>query len=423
MLKINSLEKFLSIKLLILASPSLILLALYQWQAGIHWQWIIVSLFALSLFIFWSIAVIKFRVMRTFTRAELHIDAIKQEDYNQFAKPSFSQGKVKAFHQQLNQLSDHLLKNKLNYDQQVLRVYQLINQLDVPILLFNQMQKLSFANDACTSLFEKPWHSYLHASAEQLGLSFDGTNWHYRLGIHRWQIKHSQIQEQGQVHQLLLFLDNTTPQREGQLIAWQKIIPVLSQEIKNSLSPISSMSETLADQSLLNSDRQMLQTITERCQHLHNFIDRYSLLNKDIEINRQNISVAELADSLKNTFHALSLTFDIAVKTIWVDLALFEQVFIDLLENAQEAEAKNVQIIMSNHEQHLLIEVIDDGHGFDHLDNLFIPYYSTKFDGQGIGLNFCKNVIEHHQGVIELHNNEVKGVTIMIIIPLTSADN
>jgi two-component system, NtrC family, nitrogen regulation sensor histidine kinase NtrY len=423
LLKINSLEKFLSIKLFILASPSLIFLALYQWQADIHWQWIIVSLFALSLFIFWSIAVVKFRVMRAFTRAELHLDAIKQEDYNQFAKSSFSRGKVKAFHQQLNQLSEHLQHSKMNYDQQILLVYQLINKLDMPILLLNHSKKLSFANDASSALFQSPWHMYRHASAEKLGLSFNGTHWHYRHGLNHWQIKHSQYKEQNQTHELLMFIDITSAQREGQLHAWQKIIPVLSQEIKNSLSPISSISEMLADQSLLKSDQQLLQTITTGCEHLHHFVNRYSLLDNTIEINRQYVSVNDLADLLNNTFSALTLTFDISVETIWADLSLFEQVFTELVKNAQEAEAENVQLTFSNHEQHLIIEVIDDGHGFAHLDNLFVPYYSTKFDGQGIGLNFCKNVIEHHQGVIELHNNEIKGVTIMIILPLSSSDD
>ena len=361
--------------------------------------------------------------MRAFTRAELHLDAIKQENYNQFAKSSFSQGKVKAFHQQLNQLSEHLQHSKINYDQQILLVYQLINQLDVPILLFNPSKKLSFANDASIALFHNPWHMYRHASAEKLGLSFDGTYWHYPQGFNHWQIKHSQLRDQNQTHELLMFIDITDAQREGKLQAWQKIIPVLSQEIKNSLSPISSLSEILADESLLNNDKQMLQTISIQCEHLHHFVNRYSLLDSKIEINRQNVSVKDLADSLKNSFSDLTLTFDISVDTIWVDFTLFEQIFIELLKNAQEAEAENVQLSFSNHEQHLIIEVIDDGHGFVHLDNLFVPYYSTKFDGQGIGLNFCKNVVEHHQGVIELHNNELNGVSIMIILPLASSGN
>jgi len=421
LLKINSLEKFLSIKLFLIALPGLIFLALFEWQAGIHWQWIVVSSFALLLFIIWSIAVIKFRVMRAFTRAGLHLDAIKQEDYNQYAKSSFPQGKVKAFHQQLNQLSEYLQHQKSSYDQHIFLVYQLIGQLDSPIMVFNQKQKLSFANDAFFVLFKQPWQMYRQSSPEHLGLHFDGTYWHYQRANKKWQVKHSQFIDNGETHQLLVFIDIESALRDGQLQAWQQIIRVLSHEIRNSLTPVSSMAETLADKCLIERDKKILEVITERCQHLQNFVDRYSTLSNKKEINRQSVSIEELCQSLSKLFVNFPITFDFSVTSLWADLVLFEQVLINLIKNAKEAEATNLQINFSEHEQHFIIEVIDDGHGFANMDNLFVPLYSTKSDGQGIGLSFCRNVIEQHQGVIELHNNEVKGVTIMIILPISSA--
>ena len=418
MLNINSLEKFLSIKLFIFSLPSIIFLALFEWQAGIHWQWIIVSIFALLLFIIWSIAVIKFRVMRSFTRAGLHLDAIKQENYNQFAKSSFSQGKVKAFHQQLNQLSEHLQDQKSSYDQHIFLVYQLIGQLDSPVMVFNQKQKLSFANDAFFVLYKQPWQMYRQSSPEHLGLSFDGSSWHYQRANKKWQVKHSQFIENGEMHQLLVFIDIESALRDGQLQAWQQIIRVLSHEIRNSLTPVSSMAETLADKCLIERDKKVLEVITERCQHLQNFVDRYSTLSANNEIKRQKISIKELSESLSKLFNNLPMVFDYSVEFLWADLVLFEQVLINLIKNAIEADATKLQINFSEHEQHFIIEVIDDGHGFSNMDNLFVPLYSTKPDGQGIGLSFCRNVIEQHQGVIELENNEEKGVTIMIILPV-----
>jgi nitrogen fixation/metabolism regulation signal transduction histidine kinase len=420
LLKINSLEKFLSIKLFLIALPGLIFLALFEWQAGIHWQWIVVSSFVLLLFIIWSIAVIKFRVMRAFTRAGLHLDAIKQEDYNQYAKSSFPQGKVKAFHQQLNQLSEYLQHQKSSYDQHIFLVYQLIGQLDSPIMVFNQKQKLSFANDAFFVLFKQPWQMYRQSSPEHLGLHFDGAYWHYQRANKKWQVKHSQFIDNGETHQLLVFIDIESALRDGQLQAWQQIIRVLSHEIRNSLTPVSSMAETLADKCLIERDKKVLEVITERCQHLQNFVDRYSTLSNKKEINRQSISINELCQSLSKLFNNFPITFDFSVTSLWADLVLFEQVLINLIKNAKEAEATNLQINFSEHEQHFIIEVVDDGHGFANMDNLFVPLYSTKSDGQGIGLSFCRNVIEQHQGIIELHNNEVKGVTVMIILPVLS---
>lgn len=421
MFKINSLEKFLSIKLFIIALPSLVFLALFEWQAGIHWQWIVVSIFGLLLFIIWSIAVIKFRVMRSFTRAGLHLDAIKQEDYNQFAKSSFSHGKVKAFHQQLNLLSEHLQNQKSSYDQHIFLVYQLIGQLDSPIMVFNQKQKLSFANDAFFVLYKQPWQMYRQSSPEHLGLHFDGTAWHYQRANKKWQVKHSQFIDNGETHQLLVFIDIESALRDGQLKAWQQIIRVLSHEIRNSLTPVSSMAETLADKCLIERDKKVLEVITERCQHLQNFVDRYSSLSVKADITRQNVSINELCHSISKLFNNFPIAFDISVNFLWVDLILFEQVLINLIKNAIEAEATNLQINFSEHEQHFIIEMIDDGHGFANMENLFVPLYSTKSDGQGIGLSFCRNVIEQHQGIIELDNNEEKGVTIMIILPVPAS--
>ena len=77
---------------------------------------------------------------------------------------------------------------------------------------------------------------------------------------------------------------------------------------------------------------------------------------------------------------------------------------------------------MALQDQYYIIEVVDNGHGFSNLNNLFVPLYSTKPQGQGIGLSFCRNIIEQHQGVMELHNNNendssLKGVTVMMILP------
>ncbi|WP_206482882.1 ATP-binding protein [Thalassotalea sp. G2M2-11] len=418
-LKSRSLESFLTAKLIILSLPAVILLALTGHYAQLHWQWIIVAEFVLLLFIAWSIAAIKYRVLRSYTRAGLHLDAIKQEDYNQFAKASFPQGKVKDFHQQLNQLSDHLLAQKARYDQHVYLVYQLIGQLNSPVIVFNTKSQLTFANDAFGQLYQQPWQTFRHASAQSLGLEFDGQHWQFSQTTKtKWQIKHSTFIENGDHHQLLVFIDIEPALRANQLKAWQQIIRVLGHEIRNSLTPVSSMAESLADKSLIEKDKKLLEIIAERCQHLQTFVDRYSIVSKQTNLNRQDIHIDDLVDSLKNLFSSLSITLEKSIDTLWADIYLFEQVLINLIQNAQEANSTNVQLNFSAHQQHFIIEVIDDGHGFANLDNLFVPLYTTKIDGQGIGLSFCKNIIEQHQGVIELLNNEDQaGVTVMIILP------
>ena len=110
-------------------------------------------------------------------------------------------------------------------------------------------------------------------------------------------------------------------------------------------------------------------------------------------------------------------------KTIfWAKSTFIEQVFINLLKNAFEAQASQVKIEITEKAQQSLIKIIDDGHGFANTDNLFVPLFTTKQQGQGIGLTFCRNIIEQHGGSIEIKNNSksVKGVTVFIMLPLTS---
>lgn len=419
--KLESLERFLSIKLFALALPSVLLLALFEWQLELKWQWIVISEFILLLIIFWSIAVIKYRVIRSYTRAALHLDAIKQEDYNQFAKSSFKQGKVKEFHLQLNQLSEYLQSQKSRYDQHIFVVYQLIGQLDSPIIIFNKKQQLSFGNDAFYHLFKQPWQMFRHATPELLGLEIDQGHWRFKTSNlnSKWQVRHSEFIEEGETQQLLVFINIESALRENQLNAWQQIIRVLGHEIRNSLTPVSSMAETLADKSLIERDKMVLNVITERCQHLQSFVGRYATLSQNIVLSPQFVSVKDLSHAVTKLCEGLEISVDDKVGEIWADLTFIEQVFINLLKNAKEANADKVQLNFTEHEQHYIIEIVDNGHGFANLDNLFVPLYSTKNDGQGIGLNFCRNVIEQHQGILELDNNEQGGVTVMIILPIT----
>ena len=221
----------------------------------------------------------------------------------------------------------------------------------------------------------------------------------------------------------MVFINIESALRENQLNAWQQIIRVLGHEIRNSLTPVSSMAETLADKTLIARDKMVLNTITERCQHLQTFVGRYATLSQQVNLSCQYVSVEGLCLAVNKLFKDIEISVDDKVSEIWADLTFIEQVFINLIKNAMEANAKQVQINFTEHEQHYIIEVVDNGHGFSNLDNLFVPLYSTKSDGQGIGLNFCRNVIEQHQGVLELDNNEENGVTVMIILPVPNTAN
>jgi two-component system nitrogen regulation sensor histidine kinase NtrY len=427
LLKTNSLEGFIQAKLAILCAVILLLSGYVAWLLTVKWQWIIIiELLLFTVFIGYVLSV-KQRIMKSFTRASLHLDAINQEDYNQFGKSAFPEGKVREFHQQLKQLSEKLQTQKSHYDQQAFLVYQLISQLDTPVLIFNEKKQLTLGNEAFYYLFKQPWQMFRHATADLLGLHYSDGHWQFidQAKQNRWQIRHSEFIDDGENHQLLVFIDIEPALRESQLNAWQQIIRVLGHEIRNSLTPVSSMAETLADKASNERDKMILGVITERCLHLQSFVNRYSSISQQLQIHCQWLSVHHVIKSVSGLFTDINITLNAGVEDFWADGEFIEQIFINLFKNSKEAGAKEISVNLALQDQYYIIEVVDNGHGFSNLNNLFVPLYSTKPQGQGIGLSFCRNIIEQHQGVMELHNNNdndssEQGVTVMMILPKPS---
>ena len=427
--KSNSLERFIRNSLIFFLIVILLMAGLWAWSKDIELVYLFFGLGFLSFLLLTINKRIYYRILSSFERATLHLDAINQEDFNQYAKSPFSTGKVNEFHQQLNSLSEKLQRQKSRYDQQVFVVYQLIEQLDTPILVFNEKKQLTFGNAAFQQLFGQPWQMLRHASPNLLGLEYQvgSAEWHFsdtskqKKTESQWQIRQSEFIDTGETHQLLVFINIGSALRESQLNAWQQIIRVLGHEIRNSLTPVSSLAESLSAKETNKRNKQALDVITERCQHLQDFVERYSSLSKKLQLSPQRIQVKELTDRISGLFSQAPLKINYQIDTIWVDGSFFEQVLINLIKNSIEADASKISLnfAQTNGEavNNTIITVIDNGHGFYNLENLFIPLYSTKEKGQGIGLSFCRNIIEQHHGVIALTNNAESGVTVGIQIP------
>ena len=392
------------------------ILVVADWQA---WN-IGLILVVLGLFLFMGIMGFKHRVMSSFDRALLHIEAVKVEDYNQYAKSEFKEGVTAHFHNELTMLSEKMQTHKSQYDQHALLLYQLIDQLDTPMLVFNQKQKLTYANAAFSTLFGQPWQMFRLASPKLLGLIYTQKGWHLPSKDQQWHVSQSEFIDSGERHELLVFTNIDSAIRASQLNAWQQIIRVLGHEIRNSLTPVSSLAESLASKSVSDREKQALAVISERCHHLQDFVNRYSSLSQTLNLDLQQINVAMFTERLKGLFSHNNLMFANKSQWLWADSTFIEQVFINLLKNAFEAQATQVKIEMTEKAQQSWIKIIDDGHGFANTDNLFVPLFTTKQQGQGIGLTFCRNIIEQHGGTIEIKNNLApeKGMTATLILPV-----
>ena len=213
---------------------------------------------------------------------------------------------------------------------------------------------------------------------------------------------------------------------ENEMEAWQKLIRVLTHEIMNSIAPIISLSETLSERAVQNgmNERdynimlQGMQTIHRRSKGLLEFVENYRRLTRIPTPVCTKVSITELCMDLKKLFPEEYIHFEIPSSdlTLYIDRAQIEQVLINLLKNAREACGRQsdkdirVEVIISPAGNKLLT-VSDNGEGIlpDVLDKIFVPFFTTKTSGSGIGLSLCKQIMTLHEGSINVKSESGKG--------------
>ena len=214
---------------------------------------------------------------------------------------------------------------------------------------------------------------------------------------------------------------------ENEMEAWQKLVRVLTHEIMNSIAPIISLSDTLCDRALqegMDEDSLMLQgmkTIHRRSKGLLNFVENYRKLSRLSTPVLAPVRVGELLGDIKKLMPSSKVSYIYKVenedRVLMIDRSQIEQVLLNLLKNACEAcnEQPNPQVVVETAylaEKHLFtLSVTDNGSGIlpDVLDKIFIPFYTTKSTGSGIGLSLCKQIMTLHGGSIRVSSEEGKG--------------
>ena len=370
------------------------------------------------------------KVLTIFQRIGTQLDALQHQDFSILAKPVFEVGIVAEFQQQFNALRESLQIHKSHYNQQLFVLYQMIDHLNTPILVFDPKQRLSYANSAFAQLFGRPWQTLRHAEPALLGLVMK-SEWQFSEAAKQqeWQIRTSRFVDQGQENQLLIFINIKSALRNQELEAWQKLIRVLSHEIRNSLTPVAALAQSLQQKVSQPREKEALSVIEERCQHLRDFVARYAQFQQPVYVEKKQIDLQALIDKIQGLFPNQPLALldkDIQLHT---DPVLLQQVLINLLKNAEEAGSPPATVelttqIIREHAQHYCeIKILDQGQGITNEDNLFVPFYTTKSQGQGIGLNLCRHIVEQLGGQLSLHNRiDHTGACALIRLPLFNAD-
>lgn len=405
---------FLTCLLLQLACCGLLLMALPWWKVGL----IALASSGLIALIFVSLSL---KMLTLFRRSGIQLDALQHQDFSIQVKPVFSSGIVAEFHQQFNSLRASLQLHKSYYNQQLFVLYQMIDQLNTPILVFDHKQQLSYANSAFAELFGQPWQTLRNAKPALLGLRAD-PEWHFINNEKQqtWQIRLSRFVDQGQPNELLIFINIQAALRDKQIEAWQKITRVLSHEIRNSLTPVAALTQNLHEKATDAREQQALALINERCQHLQDFVSRFAELQQPLDIRIELISASIIFNRLTGLFPKAGLQAKGIHIKLWVDPVLLQQVLINLIKNALEAGSPvgTIDISFIHQANENEIHITDRGQGITNIDNLFVPFYSTKPQGQGIGLSLSRHIIEQMGGQLLLSNrNDGTGACALIRLP------
>jgi nitrogen fixation/metabolism regulation signal transduction histidine kinase len=249
------------------------------------------------------------------------------------------------------------------------------------------------------------------------------------------------FQTDGKKYKLIAFQNVNEALDETESKAWQKLLSVMTHEIMNSVAPISSLADTLKNRLQQSSGKMNnktgnvddlelgIETIKRRSEGLLKFAETYRNLNKITTLNLKKVYVRDLFENLNNlmqpTLEQKNIELEIILKDpdlqLEADTNLVEQVLINLVVNAIEAvkEKTEPRIVLSAFlavNRKTVVKVADNGTGMPEelMDKIFIPFFSTKKSGSGIGLSLCKQIMMLHRGNIQVQSVEGEGTAFML---------
>ncbi|MBL8239425.1 MAG: PAS domain-containing sensor histidine kinase [Bryobacterales bacterium] len=365
------------------------------------------------------------------------LEAMREGDYSIRARGATGDDALSDVMQQVNAMGATLRSQRLGAMEATTLLRKVMEEIDVAIFAFDESQKLKLLNRAAERLLALPAERAIDRHAAQLDLASFLTGDDSRTvqrafpgGFGRWGITRASFREGGLPHHLLVITDLTRPLREEELQAWQRLVRVLGHELNNSLTPIKSIAgslETILKKDPLPADwhddmTRGLSIIGSRAESLARFIGAYAKLAR---LPRPVLAPLPIAPVLQRTAR-METRVPVTVEpgpdlVIQADSDQLEQVIINLLRNAADAMDTNRGTIVVRwrfERWQLVIDIEDDGPGLAATANLFVPFFTTKPGGSGIGLVLCRQIVEAHGGTLSLTNRDgARGCLARLLLP------
>jgi two-component system nitrogen regulation sensor histidine kinase NtrY len=443
---------------LLLIAPGLVVSAVLVWLQ--HWP-LATKLGLLgseALLCLLIAATLRDRIIRPLQTLANVVGALREEDYTVRARLAAPDDALGELSLEVNALADLLAQNRTGALEANALVQRVVEEVEIPIFTFDPSQKVRLVNSAGQRLLQQPSPQLLGRTATELGLESSLSCENETLvslsfvGGARWFVRRCAFRQQGIPHTLIVLSDVSRALREEERQAWQRLIRVIGHELNNSLAPIKSIAGSLhARLSATNLDAEQrrdfergLEIIENRVASLSRFLQAYRRLAQMPPPLLRECSISALIRRVTALEERVGVTAIPGPEVvITADTDQLEQMLINLLRNAAEAvlespsipatepssgsssvaEESRFPIILTWNldKNNIVLTVEDNGPGLMNPSNAFVPFYTTKPNGSGIGLLLSRQICEAHGGSLGLTNRTgQRGCVATVVLPMTS---
>ena len=431
-------ETRLALTALFAGLPAVVVAVFLLWTGNYspYARW---ALTPLILFFWIALSVsIRFRAARLLQAMTNVLSSLREGDFSMRVRSTRRGDAIGEVIEEINTFGGMLIEQRLGALEAATLLETVMKEIDVAIFAFGDGDILKLVNHAGERLLDTPKDNLIGRSAEALGLASCLTGETVQLmemtfpgGSGRWESRRSVFRQSGLAHRLLVLADLSRTLRDEERQAWQRLIRVLGHELNNSLTPIKSIAGSLLmmlerdprTPDWENDARHGLDVIQKRSDSLSRFMGGYARLAHLPSPAPRRVRVA---DWIRRVI-SLETRIDVDIVPgpdleIWADEDQLDQLLINLIRNAADATLDtggSARVSWTVFASSLHIWIDDDGPGISNSGNLFVPFFTTKPNGTGIGLVLSRQIAEAHHGFLSLENRKnARGCRALLRLPL-----
>ncbi len=378
------------------------------------------------------------RVVRPLQTLSNMLAALREGDFSIRVRGAGTSGPLAITYLEANALEEVLREQRLGAVEATALLRKVLEEVDLAVFAFDEEETLRLMNRAGEKLLGHPAERVIGMSATELrlretlhGVAPRTLELNHPGGMGRWELRRTVVRQEGHPLRLIVLSDLRRALREEERQAWKRIIRVLSHEINNSLAPIKSIAgslQSLTSRGSLEADldedlERGLKVISSRAESLGRFMASYARLARLPEPELGPVEVGSLVRRIVAIETRLAVDVGAGPDvTVQADADQLEQLLINVVRNAVDAALETggaVDLSWSLVGNQLQMLVADQGPGLpENTGNLFVPFYTTKPGGSGIGLALSRQIAESHGGTLTLENSPSGGATARLLIPL-----